>query len=47
MDGLVFKIRSAIDSDYEVYDANTYEVYFQGSLADCESYIRLSLGGFM
>ncbi len=29
------------------YDTDNYEVVYQGSLADCEAYIRLKEGGYM
>jgi hypothetical protein len=39
-----FKVQLMLDSTYEVFELNplyTYEKVFQGSLADCEAYIRL------
>jgi hypothetical protein len=50
-----FKVRLYQDNIYEVLekkyyafeDDDFYESVFQGSLADCEAYIRLHEGGYM
>lgn len=42
-----YKVGFFIDNTYEVYDAETRETYYQGSLADCEAWIRLHESGYM
>ena len=50
-----FKVRLYQDNTYEVLekkyyayeDDDFYESVFQGSLSDCEAYIRLHEGGYM
>lgn len=42
-----FHVYPLIDNTYQVIDKETEEVYFQGSLSDCEAYIRLSEKGYM
>lgn len=36
----VYKCRSYSDGDWEVYNPNTNEQYFCGTIADCEAWIR-------
>ena len=43
----IYKVRLYKDCVYEVYNEYTFESYFQGSLADCEAYIRLHEQGYM
>ena len=40
-----YKVRWLMDETYQVLDVD--EVVYQGSLSDCESYIRLHDGGYM
>lgn len=50
-----YKVRLFMDNTYEVYfvthDSESFRsdeyVCFQGSLADCEAWIRLTEGGYM
>jgi hypothetical protein len=48
-----YKVESLIDSTYQVvvyvqvYEEIEREVKYQGSLADCEAWIRLTEGGYM
>ena len=48
-----YEVHLYMDDIYEVVvvdysgDDYTYETVFKGSLADCESYIRLKEGGYM
>ena len=50
-----FKVRFYQDNIYEVLekqyyaleDDDFYEAVFQGSLSDCEAFIRLNEGGYM
>ena len=49
-----FKVRFYQDDTYEVLEKKYYadevicwESVYQGSLADCEAYIRLHEGGYM
>jgi len=38
----MLKVRPYFDDEYEVYDDSDFtESLFQGSLADCEAFIRL------
>lgn len=41
------RVSHLIDNTYQVYDTETSETVYQGSLADCEAYIRLTEGGYM
>lgn len=41
-----YKVRWLIDDTYQVIDSYGDSVY-QGSLADCEAYIRLKEGGYL
>lgn len=42
------KVISLINATYQVVnEEDYYEVYFQGSLSDCEAYIRLTEKGYM
>jgi len=41
-----FRVRFYMDNTYEVIDYSSYESFFQGSLADCEAWIRLREGGY-
>jgi len=34
------------DDIYEVLNRDTYESYFQGSLSECDAWIRLQEGGY-
>lgn len=58
MDEYEYKVEHLCDDTYQVirypfdyyYDAITYEsraMEYQGSLSDCEAYIRLKEGGYM
>ena len=51
-----YRVASRMDNEYEVWELDAAEVgedvyedvsVFQGSLADCESYIRLQESGYM
>lgn len=49
-----FKVRFYQNNTYEVLEKKYYALYddfyesvFQGSLSDCEAYIRLHEGGYM
>lgn len=42
-----FHVYPLINNTYQVIDKETEEVYFKGSLSDCEAYIRLSEKGYM
>jgi hypothetical protein len=35
------------DDVYQVVDVKTHETVFQGSLSDCEAWIRLKEGGYL
>jgi hypothetical protein len=46
----MYKVRLVQDNTYEVYwscddETSEYHSYFQGSLADCEAWIRLTEAG--
>jgi len=53
----IYKVSFYMDNTYEVLEWKTYisdeggegswESVYQGSLADCEAYIRLHEGGYM
>ena len=40
-----YKVRFYQDDTYEVYEND--EAVYQGSLSDCEAYIRLKQNGYM
>jgi hypothetical protein len=48
-----YKVENLIDRTYQVvvyvqrYDEVEREIKYQGSLADCEAWIRLTEGGYM
>lgn len=46
-----YKVRYFQDNTYEVYGRNDDEEslysFFQGSLSDCEAWIRLKEGGYL
>jgi hypothetical protein len=35
------------DEDLDIYDRDNFEIAHQGSLSDCEAFIRLTEGGYM
>lgn len=39
--GKLEKVRNLQDDTWQVYETDTDETQYQGSLADCEAYIRL------
>lgn len=41
-----FRVTLYMNNTYEVIDYSSYESFFQGSLADCEAWIRLQEGGY-
>lgn len=41
------RVRFFVDNTYEVYDEDTLESLFQGSLTDCLAYIKLKEEGYM
>jgi hypothetical protein len=41
-----YRVAWYIDSTYQVLDIETDKQLHQGSLADCEAYIRLHEGGY-
>lgn len=41
-----FRVEWLIDSTYQVLNSDDDSVAFQGSLTDCEAYIRLHEGGY-
>lgn len=45
--GTTYQVRFYIDETYEVIDRETGDSQYQGSLSDCEAWIRLHEGGYM
>ena len=41
-----YRVAWYIDNIYQVLDRETDEQLYQGSLADCEAWIRLQEGGY-
>jgi hypothetical protein len=41
-----YKVAWYINSTYQVLNRETYEQMHQGSLSDCEAWIRLQEGGY-
>jgi hypothetical protein len=41
-----YRVGWLINDTYQVIDIETYEQFHQGSLSDCEAWIRLQEGGY-
>jgi hypothetical protein len=41
-----YRVRIFQDNTYEVIEKETGDSMFQGTLADCEAWIRLEVGGY-
>lgn len=42
-----YTVRYFMDNNYEVIENESGESKYQGSLSDCEAWIRLTEGGYM
>lgn len=42
-----YKVKFYMDNEYEVLNTESYEIEFQGSLADCEAWIKLTERGYL